>query len=73
MHALPINACTRLFEERDRLIIAAKFRQPVWSALLHAFSQVMLLLIAFNSFRRTIFGKGPEWKGRSYPLAGRTQ
>jgi chlorobactene glucosyltransferase len=54
-----------------RLIIALKFRQPLWSALLHAFSQVMLLLIAFNSFRRSVFGKGPEWKGRSYPLSGR--
>ena len=54
-----------------RLIIAVKFRQPVWSALLHALSQVMLLLIALNSFRLSAFGKGPEWKGRSYPLSGR--
>jgi chlorobactene glucosyltransferase len=50
-----------------RIIIALKFRQPLWSALLHALSQVMLMLIAFNSFRLTIFGKGPEWKGRRYP------
>ena len=54
-----------------RLIIAMKFRQPLWSALLHALSQVMLLLIALNSFRLSAFGKGPEWKGRSYPLSGR--
>ena len=55
-----------------RLIITLKFRQPLWSALLHALSQVMLMLIAFNSFRLTIFGKGPEWKGRSYPKSGRS-
>lgn len=53
-----------------RFVIAAKFRQPFWSAALHLFSQVMLLLIAFNSFRLTVFGKGPQWKGRSYPLSG---
>jgi chlorobactene glucosyltransferase len=53
-----------------RFMIAARFRQPLWSALLHALSQVMLLLIAFNSFRLSVFGKGPEWKGRSYPLSG---
>jgi chlorobactene glucosyltransferase len=53
-----------------RIIIALKFRQPLWSALLHALSQVMLMLIAFNSFRRTVFGKGPEWKGRNYPHSG---
>jgi chlorobactene glucosyltransferase len=49
-----------------RIIIAVKFRQQVWPGLLHAFSQVILLLIAFNSFRLTTFGRGPEWKGRSY-------
>lgn len=55
-----------------RLIIALKFRQPLWSALLHALSQVMLLLIAANSFRLSVFGKGPEWKGRNYPLSGQS-
>ncbi|NTW51296.1 MAG: glycosyltransferase [Chlorobiaceae bacterium] len=49
-----------------RIIIAVKFRQPLWPAFLHVGSQVMLLLIAFNSFRLTRFGNGPEWKGRSY-------
>ena len=53
-----------------RIIIAVKFRQPVWPGLLHAGSQVMLLLIAFNSFRLSTFGRGPEWKGRSYRFKG---
>ena len=56
-----------------RVIIALKFRQPLWSALLHALSQVMLMLIAFNSFRRTVFGKGPEWKGRNYPKSAQSR
>jgi chlorobactene glucosyltransferase len=49
-----------------RVLIALKFRQTLWSALMHGFSQVVLLAIAFNSFRVTVFGKGPEWKGRNY-------
>ncbi|HWR01048.1 MAG TPA: glycosyltransferase family 2 protein [Chlorobaculum sp.] len=49
-----------------RIIIAVKFRQPLWPGLLHVVSQVMLLLIALNSFRLSTFGSGPEWKGRSY-------
>jgi chlorobactene glucosyltransferase len=53
-----------------RLIIAAKFRQPLWPVALHLFSQAMLLLIAANSFRLSVFGKGPQWKGRNYPLSG---
>jgi chlorobactene glucosyltransferase len=53
-----------------RIIIALKFRQPLWPALCHVLSQVILMLIAFNSFRLTVFGKGPEWKGRNYPLSG---
>jgi len=49
-----------------RILIVVRFRQPLWSALLHAFSQVMLILIALNSFRLTVFGSGPQWKGRNY-------
>ena len=50
----------------SRLVISAKFRQPWWPAMLHAPSQVVLIMIAFNSFRQTVFGRGPSWKGRSY-------
>ncbi|ACF10675.1 glycosyl transferase family 2 [Chlorobaculum parvum NCIB 8327] len=54
-----------------RVFIAVRFRQPLWSAMLHAFSQVMLILIALNSFRLTVFGPGPQWKARRYPVSGR--
>lgn len=50
----------------SRIIISAKCRQPLWPGLLHGFSQVMLLLIALNSFRQSLFGGGPSWKGRNY-------
>ena len=54
----------------SRTIIALKFRQPLWPGLLHGFSQLMLILIAINSFRLTVFGNGPVWKGRSYQFQG---
>ncbi|HHE32397.1 MAG TPA: glycosyl hydrolase, partial [Chlorobaculum parvum] len=53
-----------------RILIVVRFRQPLWAALLHALSQVMLMLIALNSFRLTVFGSGPQWKGRSYSSSG---
>lgn len=56
-----------------RVLIASRFRQSLWSALLHPLSQVMLLLIAFNSFRLTVFGRGPEWKGRNYPSGAESE
>lgn len=50
----------------SRIIIAAKFRQPVLPALLHLFSQLLLLAIACNSFYIIKAGKGAVWKGRRY-------
>ena len=49
-----------------RLIIARVFRQSLSIALLHVLSQIVLLAIAFNSFRLITFGKGASWKGRNY-------
>ncbi len=53
----------------SRLVVSHRFRQPLWPAILHAPSQVVLLVIALNSFRQTVFGNGPVWKGRSYGFA----
>ena len=57
----------------SRMVISLKFRQPLWPGLLHGWSQVMLILIAINSFRLTTFGKGPVWKGRSYQFQGESE
>jgi len=54
----------------SRMIISVKFRQPLWPGLLHALSQVVLILIALNSFRQTAIGGGPVWKGRNYRFHG---
>ncbi len=49
-----------------RFIIAFAFRQPLPVVLLHLFSEMVLLAIACNSFYSIKFGKGSQWKGRSY-------
>ena len=49
-----------------RFIIARAFRQSLSIAFLHVLSQIVLLAIAFNSFRLITFGKGASWKGRNY-------
>ena len=49
-----------------RLLIASTFRQSLAVALLHVFSQMVLLAIACNSFYLIKFGKGASWKGRNY-------
>lgn len=54
-----------------RLLIAGRFRQPITGALLHVFSQVVLLGIAVNSFYLVKFGNGSQWKGRRYNFSGK--
>ncbi len=49
-----------------RLLIAFAFRQPLQVVLLHLFSEIVLFAIACNSFYSIKFGKGSQWKGRSY-------
>ncbi|MEC9486497.1 MAG: glycosyltransferase [Prosthecochloris sp.] len=56
-----------------RILVAVKFRQPVSGSLLHAFSQLMLIAIASNSFYLVRFGRGSPWKGRRYNFSGRVR
>jgi len=56
-----------------RVLIALKFRQPAGFALLHALSQLVLVVIALNSFAITRFGKGAQWKGRYYKFVSGEQ
>ncbi len=50
----------------SRLIVAKVFRQSLLFVPLHLFSEIVLLAIACNSFYTIKFGKGSQWKGRSY-------
>lgn len=54
-----------------RMLVAARFRQPFPETLLHAVSQIVLLLLAFRSFTLVAFGGGVRWKGRRYDFSGK--
>ena len=50
-----------------RLLLAARFRQPEVSAMLHPFGIVALLIIQWAALVRTLRGRPATWRGRAYP------
>ncbi|MCC6699527.1 MAG: glycosyltransferase [Candidatus Hydrogenedentes bacterium] len=50
----------------SRLVIAWRFRQPLWPALLHPIAEVALLSLGVTSWWRCATGRGVDWKGRQY-------
>lgn len=50
-----------------RLVFAVNYKQSIIWAFAHPVGQILALVIALNSWRRTSFSsKGVTWKGRSY-------
>ena len=49
-----------------RLALAFRFRQPLWSTLLHPLGETILLALGVSSWLRCMTGRGVVWKGRSY-------
>ena len=54
----------------SRVLLALRFGHPLWAALLHPFGQAILLLIGAASWLRVVTGRGVDWKGRTYRVAG---
>ncbi|MDQ2803038.1 MAG: glycosyl transferase, partial [Pseudomonadota bacterium] len=54
----------------SRLALARRFRQPIWSALLHPAGVVALLAIQWSALIRAARGRPSVWRGRAYPRAG---
>jgi hypothetical protein len=50
-----------------RLILAARFRQPEASALLHPAGILALLAVQWWSLGRSLLGRPATWRGRAYP------
>ncbi len=50
-----------------RLILAARFRQPLASALLHPFGIMALLVVQWSALLRAARGRPATWRGRAYP------
>lgn len=53
-----------------RALIALRFRHPMWSVLLHPFAVVVMVALGMRSWWLSSFGRGVNWKGRSYNAAG---
>ncbi len=60
LHA-PAAACVLAM----RLLLALRFRHPLWSCLLHPVAEIFLVAIGLSSWWRASHG-GVEWKGRRY-------
>ena len=52
-----------------RLLLALRFRHPLWSVLMHPVAEGVLVAIACASWWRCRSGRGVEWKGRRYLAA----
>lgn len=52
-----------------RLLLALRFRQPLFSVLLHPLAQLLFLHILAVSAFRFRSGRGTAWKGRTYGAA----
>jgi chlorobactene glucosyltransferase len=52
-----------------RFALALRFRQPLWSPLVHPLGEAVLLALGVSSWLRCRTGRGVEWKGRSYNTA----
>ncbi|HRK34109.1 MAG TPA: glycosyltransferase family 2 protein [Candidatus Hydrogenedentes bacterium] len=50
----------------SRMLLAFRFRQPLWSCLAHPVSESVLVALGVASWWRCVSGKGVVWKGRSY-------
>ena len=49
-----------------RLLMAIKFRHPVWSILFHPIAEIVFIIISISSFIKFTFLGGVQWKDRNY-------
>jgi chlorobactene glucosyltransferase len=51
-----------------KIVLSFRFKTSVIYSLLHPLTIILTLLVLFNSFRLSLFGKKCEWKERFYPV-----
>ena len=49
-----------------RLVLAVRFRHPLWSVFLHPVAELGLCGVALYSWYRCRTGRGVAWKERTY-------
>jgi hypothetical protein len=55
-----------VFALTPRMIASRRFRQPVFSALLHPFGVIGLVGIQWYAFLNSLTGRSRQWRGRVY-------
>ena len=50
----------------SRLLAVRRFKQPLWSALLHPLGITMLLAVQWYALTKQVFGQPVAWRARSY-------
>lgn len=54
-----------------RALLTWRFTYAWWSVLLHPVAETLLIARGIAAWGLWVTGRGPEWKGRRYPSAGR--
>ncbi len=65
-----IAALSLILSIGTRMVLAAWFRQNVWSALLHPLGVAALLVVQWSALLRAARGVRATWRGRSYQPQG---
>lgn len=55
-----------------RLVLALRFRQPIWSIVFHPLAECILVALALTSWWKWCFGRGVVWKNRCYSSVQRS-
>jgi hypothetical protein len=66
----PISFAALSLAIGSRLLLAVRFGQPVWSALLHPLGVAMLLGVQWWALARAALGRPAVWRGRAYTRGG---
>ncbi len=63
---LTVSSALLVVSVLPRLLAVRRFRQPLWSALLHPVGIVVLLGVQWYAFARKLFGRPVGWRQRAY-------
>jgi uncharacterized membrane protein len=66
----PVSIAALSLALGSRLLLAVRFRQPVWSALLHPLGVALLLGVQWWALARAALGRPLVWRGRAYAREG---
>ncbi|MBA3830335.1 MAG: hypothetical protein H0X34_00270 [Chthoniobacterales bacterium] len=67
--ALVVSGSAAVLVLLPRFVSIPRFKQSVFSALLHPLGVVALIGIQWHAFFRSLLGKPAEWRGRRYAVA----